>query len=235
MTHPLGRRQTTAERILALLDEHEDDAGLTRAEVRAALGMPLGTVDRAVIALVERGAARQANVGVPARYVATGRDYRPLGHLASAPTPQEVDAPILVRHLTYLRTRNLSTAYVDQRRRALLNLAAWAGRPLLDLSPVDLERWQSTVLPGRSSGRSRNTLTSHVRGFYRWAHVVEEGHRRRPQPQARARQGRPAPAPPDRPCCARARAGRRSPAHPADAVPRRLPGPPSRRDRRPTP
>ncbi len=169
----LARRPTTAERVLTLLAEQGGAEGLTRADIGRALSVPLGTVDRAVIALLERGAARRANDGLPGRYLPTGGAFRPRGHLASAPAPQEVDAPVIARHLTYLRTRNLAPAYIDQRRRALLNLAAWAGRRLLDLSPADLERWQSTALPGRNSGRSRNTLTSHIRGFYTWCHLVE--------------------------------------------------------------
>ncbi len=174
MTSSLARRPTTAERVLTLLAEQAGESGLTRAEIKQRLSVPLGTVDRAVLALVERGAVRQLGATVPAHYAPTGGAFTPRGHLASAPAPTDVDAPIIARHLTYLRTRNLASAYIDQRRRALLNLAAWAGRPLLDLSPADLERWQSTALPGRNSGRSRNTLTSHIRGFYTWCHLVEE-------------------------------------------------------------
>ncbi len=117
----LARRPTTAERVLALLPEQAGESGLTRAEIARALSVPLGTVDRAVIALTERGAARQANAGLPARYVPTGGAFTPRGHLASAPAPTDVDASIIARHLTYMRTRNLAPAYIDQRRRALLN------------------------------------------------------------------------------------------------------------------
>ncbi len=57
----LARRPTTAERVLTLLAEQGGAEGLTRADIARALSVPLGTVDRAVIALLERGAARRAN------------------------------------------------------------------------------------------------------------------------------------------------------------------------------
>ncbi len=41
----LARRQTTAERVLALLAEQGGAEGLTRAEIGRALSVPLGTVD----------------------------------------------------------------------------------------------------------------------------------------------------------------------------------------------
>ncbi len=91
------------------------------------LSGPHGTVDRAVIALTERGAARQANAELPARYVPTGGAFTPRGHLASAPAPTDVDSPVIARHLTYLRTRNLGRgrdpgALLQQARR----LVTWA-------------------------------------------------------------------------------------------------------------
>ncbi len=58
---------------------------------------------------------------LPGRYLPTGGAFMPRGHLASAPAPTDVDASIIARHLTYMRTRNLAPAYIDQRRRALLN------------------------------------------------------------------------------------------------------------------
>ncbi len=72
---------------------------------------------------------------LPGRYLPTDGAFTPRGHLASAPLPTDVDAQVIARHLTYLRTRNLAPAYIDQRRRALLNLAAWAG---LTSSPLHL-------------------------------------------------------------------------------------------------
>ncbi len=81
----LARRPTTAERVLVLLAEQGGAEGLTRAEVAHALSVPLGTVDRAVIALLERGAAHRANDGLPGRYLPTGGAFTPRGHLASAP------------------------------------------------------------------------------------------------------------------------------------------------------
>ncbi len=94
----LARRPTTAERVLTLLTEQGGAEGLTRAEIGRALSVPHGTVDRAVIALTERGVARQANAGLPARYVPTGGAFTPRGHLASAPARTDADAPVIARH-----------------------------------------------------------------------------------------------------------------------------------------
>lgn len=77
------------------------------------------------------------------------------------------------RHLEHLRNRGLAPVYIDQRRRALRGLVHFFDRPLLDISADDLQRWQSTALVTRTTGRSRNTLLTHVREFYRWAHAQE--------------------------------------------------------------
>lgn len=77
------------------------------------------------------------------------------------------------RHLAHLRNRGLAPVYVDQRRRALRGLAAFMQQPLLELTADDLDRWQTTALATRTTGRSRNTLLTHVREFYRWAHYEE--------------------------------------------------------------
>ncbi len=87
MTSSLARRHTTSERVLTLLAEQGGAEGLTRAEIGRALSVPHGTVDRAVIALLERGAAHKANDGLPGRYLPTGGAFTPRGHLASAPLP----------------------------------------------------------------------------------------------------------------------------------------------------
>jgi len=79
----------------------------------------------------------------------------------------------LDRHLDNLRNRGLAVVYVDQRRRALRGLARVLDAPVLDLSADDLDRWQTTCLATRTTGRSRNTLVTHVREFYRWAHTQE--------------------------------------------------------------
>ncbi len=84
MTSSLARRPTTAERVLTLLAEQGGAEGLTRLEIGRALSVPHGTVDRAVIALLERGAAHKANEGLPGRYLPTGGAFTPRGHLASA-------------------------------------------------------------------------------------------------------------------------------------------------------
>jgi integrase/recombinase XerC len=82
---------------------------------------------------------------------------------------------LLDRHLSHLRNRHLAPVYIDQRRRAVAGLVAWlGGRPLVDITLADLDRWQSEALVTRTTGRSRNTLVTHVREFYRWCHAVEE-------------------------------------------------------------
>lgn len=77
------------------------------------------------------------------------------------------------RHLAHLRNRGLAAIYIDQRRRALRGLAAHTHTELLELTADDLDHWQTTALGTRTTGRSRNTLLTHVREFYRWAHVEE--------------------------------------------------------------
>lgn len=79
----------------------------------------------------------------------------------------------VAQHLTALGNRGLAVVYIDQRRRALAGLARTMQTDLLDLSAVDLDTWQSTALTTRTTGRSRNTLVTHVREFYRWAHAQE--------------------------------------------------------------
>ncbi len=233
----LARRPTTAERVLTLLAERGGAKGLTRAEIGRALSVPHGTVDRASSLCWNGGRHTRPTTGCPAAICRPAQPSRRAGTSPRRRCPTDVDAQVIARHLTYLRTRNLAPANIDERRRALLNLAAWAARPLLDLSPADLERWRSTALPGRNSGRSRNTLTSHIRGYYTWCHLVEEitaddRGRKLVHAQARARQGRPALAPPDRPHGARPCARRRPAAGASDALPGRLSGSPCGGDRR---
>lgn len=86
--------------------------------------------------------------------------------------PTQSDIAITT-HLMHLRTRGLAPIYIDNRRRILRGLVAWAGVGALDLSAETLARWQAEIVATRTTGRSRNTITSHVREFYRWAHVQE--------------------------------------------------------------
>lgn len=79
----------------------------------------------------------------------------------------------LTAHLDHLRNRGLADVYIDQRARAVRGLAATTGSDVLDLTAADLDRWQTTALTTRTTGRSRNTLVTHVREFYRWAHKQE--------------------------------------------------------------
>jgi integrase len=73
---------------------------------------------------------------------------------------------------------------------------AWLGRPLADITLDDLDRWQTEALATRTTGRSRNTVVSHVREFYRWCHAVEEATSDdRGRRLVRARQARLVPRP----------------------------------------
>ncbi len=82
-------------------------------------------------------------------------------------------AEAVTAHLQHLHSRNLSPAYVDQRRRALKNLGLTTDRAVLELTAEQLALWQVQHLNGRTTGRSRNALLSHIREFYRWAHQQE--------------------------------------------------------------
>lgn len=76
-------------------------------------------------------------------------------------------------HLDHLRNRGLAPIYIDQRRRALRQLTDATGSTVLDLTALDIDRWQTEHLHTRTTGRSRNNLVTHVREFYRWAHEQE--------------------------------------------------------------
>ncbi len=78
------------------------------------------------------------------------------------------------RHLQHLRNRGLTPAYIDQRRRLLRGLERWAGRPLLELTSDDLDRWQTEALWGLTTARSRNNAVVHTGQFYRWARWTAE-------------------------------------------------------------
>lgn len=102
---------------------------------------------------------------------------------------------VMDRHLSHLRNRHLQPDYIDQRRRVLLGMAAWIGQPLLEVTISDLDRWQTTGLVTRTTGRSRNTVTSHVREFFRWCHVEALTGDDRGRRLVRARQTRLVPRP----------------------------------------
>jgi integrase/recombinase XerC len=112
------------------------------------------------------------------------------------PTLDDASQRLLDQHLAHLRNRHLSPAFVDQRRRVLIGLVAWLGHPLADVTLDDLDRWQTEALVTRTTGRSRNTVVSHVREFYRWCHAVEEATSDdRGRRLVRARQARLVPRP----------------------------------------
>ena len=80
--------------------------------------------------------------------------------------------PAALRHLCYLRLRDLRHATIYNRARILRGLRQWAGGPLLGLDEASLFRWQDER--ARQVGAlTRRTEVSNVRAFYEWA-VVEE-------------------------------------------------------------
>ena len=102
--------------------------GLTRAEIGQALSVPHGTVDRAVIALLERGAAHKANDGLPGRCPARVI-ARELGNLPDS-TPQsgrllvleplDDDHPSLALVLLVMRDRHdPEPVQAEQQRRSV--------------------------------------------------------------------------------------------------------------------
>ncbi len=99
-------------------------------------------------------------------------------------------------HLQHLVNRGLAAPYIDQRRRALRGLREHLdGRELLALTAHDVEQWQATGLAGRTTGRSRNALLTHVREFYRWAHAHDLTEDDRGRYLVRAKQARLVPRP----------------------------------------
>ncbi len=105
-------------------------------------------------------------------------------------------ADTVLTHLQHLRNRGLAATYIDQRRRALRGLREHLdGRELLDLTAHDIDLWQATGLTGRTTGRSRNALLTHVREFYRWAHAQDLTPDDRGRYLVRAKQARLVPRP----------------------------------------
>ncbi len=111
-------------------------------------------------------------------------------------TTNPANAPegVVVRHLDWMRVRNLSPLTITGRRSALRRLSAHLGGPVLYATADELKGWQaarSRVL----SPATRRTELSHVREFYRW--TVDEGFRtddptaRLPMPRAPRRVPRP--------------------------------------------
>lgn len=72
----------------------------------------------------------------------------------------------ITSHLTSLRLRGLSPAYIGARRRVLRDLTAALPVPLLDATPGMLAEWRAamTHTPAVVCG-----YCSHARGFYAWA------------------------------------------------------------------
>jgi len=98
------------------------------------------------------------------------------------------------RHLDHLRRQNLSPRTRRDREGALRRLAAFLGKPLLDATPADLERWQTSL---RISPSAISTYTSHIKSFYQWAvdqeHLEHSPATLLPRPRLQRRHPRPIP------------------------------------------
>lgn len=73
-----------------------------------------------------------------------------------------------MRHLEYLRTRNMRATTIYNRQRALARLAAWAAGPILYLGEDELLRWQHDRAR-QIQPEPLRTEMSHVRNFFRWS------------------------------------------------------------------
>ncbi|MFZ2173985.1 MAG: tyrosine-type recombinase/integrase [Rhodococcus sp. (in: high G+C Gram-positive bacteria)] len=72
----------------------------------------------------------------------------------------------ITQHIAHLRLRNLQPTTADHRRGQLERLHAHLGKPLVQATPAELEKWQRSL---SVSSSSIATYTSHVRAFYAWA------------------------------------------------------------------
>lgn len=64
--------------------------------------------------------------------------------------------PLISQNIAHLRRINRRPATIEHRTGILLRLAAFLGKPLADVTPADLMRWQDT-LTGRISAASVST------------------------------------------------------------------------------
>ncbi|WP_418344908.1 tyrosine-type recombinase/integrase [Rhodococcus pyridinivorans] len=100
--------------------------------------------------------------------------------------------PIIRQHLAHLRLRNLRPVTLRSRERLLLRLHEHLGKPLLEATDRDLERWQSSL---RVTPSSISTYVNHARAFYNWAYEHElidsNPSRGLVNPRIRTRQPRP--------------------------------------------
>jgi integrase/recombinase XerC len=78
-------------------------------------------------------------------------------------------------HIRWMRLRGLSEATVEHRLKVLRLLTTHAARPLLTLTPADLDSWQGTL--GPLSLETQRSYKVQVRGYYAWAadeaHLIE--------------------------------------------------------------
>jgi integrase len=78
-------------------------------------------------------------------------------------------APVITRHLDYLRAAGLATTTITAREGVLRRLAAHLGDvPLLYATHDDLVAWQASRTRGAGNA-TRHAELCHARQFYRWA------------------------------------------------------------------
>ncbi|WP_032376756.1 tyrosine-type recombinase/integrase [Rhodococcoides fascians] len=73
----------------------------------------------------------------------------------------------IAKHISYLKRRNARESTITHRRGQLDRLGRFLGKPLLEATEEDLDRWQCSL---RVCASSVQTYSSHVSAFYAWAH-----------------------------------------------------------------
>lgn len=77
--------------------------------------------------------------------------------------------PVIRRHTEFIRRQGRRERTVIDRRGLLTRLHAYLGKPLIEATPDDLDRWQLSL---RVSLSSVATYAVHCRAFYAWAEEV---------------------------------------------------------------
>ena len=98
--------------------------------------------------------------------------------LVTTTTLTPIDSRLLGAHVAWMRLRNLSPATIYQRQRMVSRFAASVQTPLLEVTEVELDAWQRTLMC--LALRSRLAAISNITSFYGWA--VEWEHIAGPSP-----------------------------------------------------
>ncbi|WP_179276816.1 tyrosine-type recombinase/integrase [Rhodococcoides fascians] len=97
-------------------------------------------------------------------------------------------------HLAHLRRQGASEETIYQRRRILGRVSDYIGKPMVDATYEDLDRWQRSL---RVCTSSIATYTSHVRALYEWLsdmdHITVNPTRNLVMPKIKPRVPRPIP------------------------------------------